>query len=583
MSVLRVVRRELLVATSVSTSSQELLVMPGWQQPVRRSVSKVNTTIKPAAFIVIGISFFLSATSQAAGPVIYEAEFARLQNEKRHDWQKEDRSLGKVLVQLQEKHGKRPNIIHVMWDDNSLGEVGIPEMNKVLGVNTPRINRMADEGIAFTRMYTEPSCTPTRTAALTGRLAVRSAMFKVGFPPDGMGLHTDEVTIAEVLSEAGYKTAFVGKAHQGDIEQSYMNHQGFDYANFSMYNQFPWMTWQPQLTVGGAIQGLFPNQWDKDYTIDTNFRPLGYVNQLEGVKGKKPKLYTGTSAEDYRQLLKDNKKQLLDYIRSNAGGDKPFYMAYWPHLFNLMLKPEELTTSAGTWFAQGLVELDRDIGDLLDLLIELGIAENTLVIAMADNGPMHELAPLGPREAIFRGGKGDYLEGGIRVPAFAWWPDVIKANQIVGDIVSVHDLFTTFARLADAMDHIPRDRVIDGIDQSALLLKGDGYSRRDYLHIYTGPRLAASMKQQVKRVWIGDKPGLVGDGFTDLYKDSREKHHKMAPYLWAWAPFDHMKNRHLEQMEKYPNRKVTRGIPYEGIENLPEAAKELAETVPVYH
>ena len=95
--------------------------------------------------------------------------------------------------------------------------------------------------------------------------------------------------------------------------------------------------------------------------------------------------------------------------------------------------------------------------------------------------------------------------------------------------------------------------------------------------------MAASMKQQIKRTWVGDKPGLVGSGFTDLYKDPREKHHKMAPYLWAWAPFDHMKNRHLLQIKKYPNRKVTRGKPYEGIEGLPDAAKKLAETVPAYH
>ena len=116
---------------------------------------------------------------------------------------------------MREKHGRPPNIIHIMWDDHSLGEVGIPEMNKLLGYDTPRINQMAREGIAFTRMYTEPSCTPTRTAALTGRLAVRAGMYKVGFPPDGMGLHRDEVTIAEVLGKVGYDTAFVGKAHQG--------------------------------------------------------------------------------------------------------------------------------------------------------------------------------------------------------------------------------------------------------------------------------------------------------------------------------------------------------------------------------
>ena len=532
--------------------------------------------------MVIAVTLAHSNTVSAADPIIYDAEYSRVLKQKGDEWKEEDKELDQLLSELREKHGKPPNIVHIMWDDTSYGEVGIPEMNKVLGLNTPRINQMADEGIAFTRMYSEPSCTPTRTALLTGRLSVRAGMYKVGFPPDGMGLHGDEVTIAEVLSEAGYKTAFFGKAHQGDIEESYMTNQGFDVANFSMYNQFPYMTWQKQLSAGPAIQGLFDNQWDKDYTIDEEWRPTGYVNQLEGKKGEKPEVYLGTTIQDYHQIIKDNKQQTLDFISDNAESEQPFFVAYWPHQFTMFKKPEELTTSSSTWFAEGVKDLDRDIGEILDQIRSLGIAENTLVIAMADNGPMHELAPLGPREAVFRGGKGDHWEGGVRVPAFAWWPGVIEENQIVGDMISAHDLFTTFARLGGAMNAIPRDRVIDGIDQTALLIKGDTYSRRDYLHIYTGPYLAASMKQQIKRTWIGDKPGLVGDGFTDIYKDPREEHHKMAPYLWAWAPFDHMKNRHEMQMKKYPNRKPTRDKPYEGISNLPEEAKALAESVPDY-
>lgn len=453
-------------------------------------------------------------------------------------------------------------------------------MNKVLGYDTPRINQMADEGISFTRMYTEPSCTPTRTAALTGRIAARAGMHKVGFPPDGMGLHKDEVTIAEVLTKVGYKTAFVGKAHQGDIEQAYMTNQGFDYANFSMYNQFPNMIWHEFMGPSGAVQGLFESQWDRNYTLDKNFRPLGYVNQLEGRKGESPRVFTGTTLGEYKKLLRTHQQIVLDYLDEAAKSDKPFYLAYWPHVYDLVRKPEELTTSASTPFAQSVVELDRDVGQIMDKLRELGLSENTLVIAMADNGPMHELAPMGPHESILRGGKGDYLEGGIRVPAFAWWPGVIDEDQVVGDMISVHDLFTTFISLAGGLDKVPTDRVIDGVDQTALLLNGDGHSRRDYLHIYTGDILAASIKQQFKRTWIGDKPGLMGDSFTDLYKDPREQHLKMAPYLWAWAPFDHMRERHLNMIEQYPNRPQTHGVPYEGIVGLPAEAKALAATVP---
>ena len=521
--------------------------------------------------------------AQGANPgrgIVYDAEFVKLRAQNAAEWAAEDAALRDKLAAMRKKYGRPPNIIHIMWDDNSLGEVGIPQMNKVLGFDTPNINRMAEEGISFTRMYSEPSCTPTRTAALTGRMSVRAGMYKVGFPPDGMGLHKDEITIAEVLGKVGYRTAFVGKAHQGDIEQSYMNHQGFDYANFSMYNQFPLINWHEFLGPSGAVQGLFESQWDRKYTVDREFRPLEYVNQLEGRKGEKPRVFTGTSLPEYKQLMRQHQQLVIDYLDRAAGGDKPFYLAYWPHVYDLVRKPEELTTSASTPFAQSIVELDADIGAIMEKLRETGLAENTLVIAMADNGPMHELAPMGPHEGIFRGGKGDFLEGGIRVPAFAWWPGVIGEGQVVGDIVSVHDLFTTFISLADGLDKIPTDRVIDGIDQTALLLNGDGHSRRDYLHIYTGDILGASIKQQFKRTWVGDRPGLMGSAYTDLYKDPREAHHKMAPYLWAWAAFDHMREGHMALIRKYPNRPQTHGVPYKGIANLPPEAKALAGRVP---
>lgn len=516
--------------------------------------------------------------------IIHDVEHAILADQHGDAWRVEDRDIDKVLAELEARHGKRPNIIHIMWDDTSLGEVGIPELNKVLGYDTPNINAMADEGMAFTRMYTEPSCTPTRTAALTGRLSVRAGMHKVGFPPEGAGLHRDEVTIAEALGAHGYATAFVGKAHQGDIEQAYMHNQGFDYANFSMYNQFPFMTWHPQPALAGRANGLFPFQWDKQHTLDREFRPLGFINQLEAVKGAPAREFLGPpTALGYKQLMRENQRQSVAFIREHAAGSKPFYLAYWPHMADPMAKPGMLTSNASTWWAYSMEQLDRDIGEILAVLKEVGIDGNTLVVAMADNGPMHELAPNGPHEVIFSGYKSDHREGGIRVPAFAWWPGVIARDQVVNDMVTVHDLFTTFARLGDAMDAVPRDRVIDGIDQSALLLHGEGRSRRDYYHVYTGDLLAATIKQQLKRDWTNDRPGLVGEDFYDLYRDPREEHGEMTQYIWAWLAFDHMKERHQLQMERLPNRPPTRGVPYTGIADLRPEPAAIARRLEAYN
>jgi arylsulfatase A-like enzyme len=137
-------------------------------------------------------------------------------------WAAEDRGLDTKLAELRERFGTPPNTIHIMWDDTAVGEVGIPAIQTIRGYETPNINRLAAEGINFMRMYTEPSCTPSRAAVITGRHAVRSGMYNVSLPFEYGGLPESEVTMADVLSEAGYATAFYGKAHLGDIEASYI-------------------------------------------------------------------------------------------------------------------------------------------------------------------------------------------------------------------------------------------------------------------------------------------------------------------------------------------------------------------------
>lgn len=515
---------------------------------------------------------------QKQDPIIHDAEQYILLDQYGEEWAEQDKAIQKKLDALYKKHGKRPNIVHIMWDDNSFGEVGIKEFNYIRGFDTPRLNQMADDGITFTRMYTEPSCTPTRAAALTGRLAVRSGMHTVAFPPEGGGLYADEVTIAEILSEAGYNTAFYAKAHQGDIEESYMHNQGFDEAQFSLYNQFPPIFWHETGEAGLTTIGYTKNMTEKKYLVDETWRPYGYIMDIEGKKGEKARETLPPTLENYRKLIDVHQEKAIDFIRRKANDDKPFYLAYWPNVYDLNRVGQEFTTSNGTAFAQNIERLDRHIGEILDELKAQGVSENTLVIAMADNGPMSEV-PSAMYQVVFNGGKGDYREGGIRVAAFAEWPGVIEPGTIIGDMISVHDLFTTFARLGDGMDYIPRDRVIDGLDQTAVFLEGDGQSRRDYYHVYTGPFHAATIKQQYKRVWIGGRPGLVKNDFYDLYADPREMRGMMAQFLWAWGPFDMMKKRHDGMNAKYPFKPTKHDIPFGGIENLRPETVTYIETV----
>ncbi len=514
-------------------------------------------------------SFGSTFNAQAADKIVNDAEYYVLKAQHGEKWAAEDKEIDKKLAALRKKFGTPPNIIHVMWDDTPVGEVGIPALQKNRGFETPQINKVAAEGAYFTRMYTEPACTQTRAASITGRHPIRSGMYNTGFPYEYGGLPASEVTIAEVLSKSGYATAFYGKSHLGDIEESYMTKQGFDEALWTPYNQVPSLYVEQVERAGGIMPtSMFPEIWREDpYDMDKGWRPKGYIWALEGKKGGPVTEFVKTGdLKDYNKIGSETRSRTMAFIKKNAAAKKPFYVAFWPQLVQFTGYPEKLTQSGGL-IQEGLARLDPFIGELKEELKSLGIAENTLVILMADNGPMTHNGPPGMVEHLYRGGKGDYLEGGVRVAAFAWWPGVIEAGSVIGDIVHATDLYTTFARLGGATKHIPRDRIIDGIDQTALILEGDTHSRRDYVHIYTGHVYAATVKGRFKRKWVGELPGLSGAAFFDLYSDPREVQPKMLPGFPLKGMFTAMKARHELWIEEYPNTPPVRGLPYAGIKD----------------
>ena len=153
-----------------------------------------------------------------------------------------------------------------MWDDAAYGRVGHPMLSKLTGIDTPNIDKMAHEGMTLTRMYTEPSCTPTRVATLTGRHPIRSGLTQVVFPVHAIGMPNDEVTIAEVLKKEGYKTAFFGKYHVGDIDGSYPHQNGYDETLFTIYNQFGSQFFNKDGQDIRATIGFTEEQQDQLYT-----------------------------------------------------------------------------------------------------------------------------------------------------------------------------------------------------------------------------------------------------------------------------------------------------------------------------
>jgi len=530
--------------------------------------------ISPVLCAAVALS--VATQANASADIVHDAEFYVLNAQNGDKWAKEDKGLDKKLAALKKKFGTPPNIIHIMIDDLAVGEVGIPALQKVRGFTTPNINKMAADGINFMRMYTEPSCTQSRAAAMTGRHPIRNGMYNVSFPYENGGLAKDEVTMGEVLSEVGYATAFYGKWHLGDVEESYATNQGFDEALWTPYNQAVSM-YLPQSEKVGAVAptALYPETFPNDpYGMDKGWRVKGMVWHLEGKKGEQVREFLPpTKRDNWYEAMAQEASRTMAFIEKNAAAKKPFYVSYWPSLIAFSPFPETKTLSRG-FLQEGLARLDPFIGKMMKRLKEMGIAENTLVIFMGDNGPMTHNGPAGMVETLYRGGKGDYTEGGIRVSALATWPGMIEPGQTIGDIVHITDLFTTFARIGGAMEHIPTDRIIDGVDQTALFLNGDSHSRRDYVHVYTGDVYAATVKGRFKRHWVGELPGLSGANFYDLYNDPREVQGMMLPMFPTKGMFSTMKARHQIWIEKYPNANEAMGLPFTGIANArPETIK----------
>ena len=532
--------------------------------------------------ILIG-TVISALTLMAQDPIVHDAEHYILKAQNGEKWEKADIDVSKKLAELEKKFGTKPNIVYILWDDQQVGAIGNPMNQQQLGYTTPSLNQMADEGINFTRMYSEPACTPTRAAFMTGRTPVRNGMAIVGMPHEAKGLAASEVTIAEVLSQAGYATAFYGKGHLGDIEESYLHNQGFDEALFTPMNQISSM-WNKGGESVNAILGMYPEMSPKDpYVMDSpGLRPEGWVMTIEGKKGEKGKEFCGSSNKCYDEIDNESEKRTIAFIQKNAKAKKPFFVTYQPMWLNfLQAEPNKSSVNSGK-IPNSYARLDAFVGRVMKELKTLGIAENTLFIAMADNGPMTHNPPPGwaMTELMYRGGKGDYTEGGVRVPAVAWWPGMIDEKQLVGDIIHVTDLFTTFARIGGATQYIPRDRVIDGIDQTELLLEGDSHSHRDYVHIYQGNTLAATVKGRYKKHWIGVGEGFesgIAKSYYDLFQDPKELNPHLIPLIHFQGQFNVIRERHEMMKKVYPDVENAHGVPYAGLTNARPETLDIAK------
>jgi arylsulfatase A-like enzyme len=521
----------------------------------RPSIQRFSVTIGISALALA----YQAATATAFQP---DAPFLAYQEKNKAKWAQEDEIIDEKLAALEQKFGKKPNIIYILADDVGWGEMGWQGGGKHRGTPTPELDKLAFEGMRFWTAYAEPSCTPSRIAINTGRHPVRTGLLSVLWPGQTDGLSGKEVTVAEVLSEAGYTTAMWGKWHLGEEPEHAPENQGYDYAYYGMWNGAP-DNWQASFDMykdaPNPMKAMFydfpgAEEYKKRTGIDlTEAAFVGRKGEgrkpVEGVAGK-----LGPDRQEAFEA--ESIKQITAFIKDNAKDDKPFFI-YWAtytqQLQGSKAHHNDKHVDKVNAQASEMAAHNAHVRQLLDTLKAEGIAENTLVVWISDNGPMYAFYP-NSGYSWLRGGKGDVLEGGVRVPAMAWWPGMIEPNQDPVDILHLTDLFTTAARLGGALDKIPDDRVTDGVDQTALLLLGEDHGRRNMMFHYSGGVLGAIRYEDFKVHITEGHGGLPGMDFYNVMRDPGEKFGQLYPGLFAVTPVQNTLRDHMRLIEKYPNR-----------------------------
>lgn len=479
-----------------------------------------------------------------------------------------------VFAQKSEK----PNIL-VIWGDD-IGTWNISHNNRgMMGYKTPNIDRIAKEGVAFTDYYAQQSCTAGRAAFIGGNVPVRTGMTKVGLPGAEQGWQKTDVTMATVLKSQGYKTGQFGKNHQGDLDEHLPTMHGFDEFLGNLYH----------LNAEEEPENF---DYPKDMvlangkTFEEQYGPRGVIHSWADGKG-------GQRIEDTGPLTKKRMETIDDetvaaakaFIKKQNEAGEPFFV-WWNGTrmhFRTHVKEEHRGISGQDEYSDGMVEHDLHVGQLLDLLDELGIAENTVVMYSTDNGPHYNTWP-DAGTTPFRGEKNSNWEGAYRVPTFVRWPGHFQEDVTLNGIVAHEDWLPTFAEIAGAKD--VKEKLKKGTTLNGRSYKNyiDGYSMVDYLsgntkdsprhefwYVNDDGQIVAARYDDWKIVFLenrGEKFGVWIEPFVELRvpqvfnlrRDPFEKaqHNSNTYYDWllerafVLVPIQQSAAKFLQTMQEYP-------------------------------
>ena len=437
----------------------------------------------------------------------------------------------------------KPNIVLVLMDNLGWGELGVYGGGILRGAPTPRLDKLAGEGLRLLNFNVEAQCTPSRAALLTGRYAIRTGNGSVPLETPIYGLTQWEYTMAEMLSDAGYTTAMYGKWHLGQTKGRYPTNHGF-----------------------GEWYGIPNSSSDAFWPDNPRFRPgahpfVKFTHILESRAGEEPKEVKIYDRKARTMIDREITDRAIGFMRRQTQSRKPFFLFLpytQPHM-PVTPEPEFQGKTRNGDFADVLVQIDAYMGRLLDEIDRLGIRENTIFIFTSDNGaeatvPYHGFT--GPwRGTYFTG-----LEGSLRAPFILRWPGKVPAGGVSNEIVHEMDLFPTFARIAGGK--VPQDRVFDGVDQLDFFLGSKEQSNRESVVIYLANEIYGvkwrNWKMVTREVDRGFGAPVKQYSFPlwyDLQTDPKEENPldpRFVENLWVRWPTGQVLIDHQASLRKEP-------------------------------
>jgi arylsulfatase A-like enzyme len=424
---------------------------------------------------------------------------------------------------------KKPNIVIIWGDDIGLSDVSAYSQG-LMGFKTPNIDRVAKEGMMFTDTYAEQSCTAGRGSFITGQSGLRTGLTKVGLPGATQGLQKEDPTIAELLKPLGYATGQFGKNHLGDRNEFLPTVHGFDefYGNLYHLNaeeepELPDYPKDPAFRAKFGPRGVMDCKASStdDQTVDPRF----------GKVGKQVCKDTGPLTKKRMETIDDDvANRAVDFIqRQNKAGKPAFVWVNFSHMhFRTHTKPESIG-QAGRWqspYHDTMIDHDKNVGQVLKALDDLGIADNTFVMYSTDNGPHMNSWPDGAMTP-FRSEKNSNWEGAYRVPGMVRWPGKIKPGQVSNEMVAHLDWLPTL--LAVAGDTQVKDKLLKGYKVGDMTYK---------VHL-DGDNLVPYLTGQVEKspresfLYINDDQQLTGLRYDNWKLVFMEQRAPGTMLIWA--------------------------------------------------